>query len=55
MKEPIDSLPYRRKDRIKGYFQKYDLNVEIFGMNMSSSFRDATWEAIERPMLIADW
>ena len=53
-KEPIDILPDRRKDTIKRYFQKYGWNVEIVVMDMSSSFRAAIEEAIERPIIIAD-
>ena len=53
-KEPIDILPDRRKDTIKRYFQRYGWNVEIVVMDMSSSFRAAIEEAIERPIIIAD-
>lgn len=53
-KEPIDILPDRRKDMIKLYFQKHGWNVEIVVMHMSSSFRAAIEEAIERPIIIAD-
>src|SRR5699024_11447697 len=47
-------LPDRRKDTIKRYFQRYGWNVEIVVMDMSSSFRAAIEEAIERPIIIAD-
>ena len=53
-KEPIDILPDRRKDTIKYHFQRYDWNVEIVAIDMSSSFRAAIEEAIERPIIIAD-
>ena len=47
-KESIDTLPNRRKDTIKRYFSRYGWNVEIVILDMSSSFRVAIEEAIER-------
>ncbi|WP_312755288.1 ISL3 family transposase [Rummeliibacillus suwonensis] len=52
--EPIDILPNRRLQTIKDYLQKYGQDVEVVVMDMNGSFKAAVYQALAKPIIVAD-